>query len=81
MTFQPGGQQHLKSNPRRFVILDRDGTIIVDKHYLSDPDGVELLPGAADGLRRLQDLGLGLIVITQTCPLKLAPSIIAGLPP
>ena len=50
---------------RRFVLLDRDGTIIVEKHYLSDPDGVELIDGAAAGLRRLAELGLGLVVVTN----------------
>lgn len=50
---------------RRFVLLDRDGTIIVEKHYLSDPDGVELIGGAAEGLRRLRALGLGLAVVTN----------------
>jgi D-glycero-D-manno-heptose 1,7-bisphosphate phosphatase len=49
----------------RFVLLDRDGTIIVERRYLSDPDGVELLPGAVEGLKRLQDLGLGLAVVTN----------------
>lgn len=51
--------------PRRFVVLDRDGTVIVERHYLSDPRLVELLPGAAAGLRALRDLGLGLVVITN----------------
>lgn len=50
---------------KRFVLLDRDGTIIIDKHYLSDPDGVELLPGAINGLKRMQSLGLGLAVLTN----------------
>ena len=50
---------------RRFAILDRDGTIIVERHYLSDPAQVELLPGAARGLRRLSELGLGLVVVTN----------------
>jgi D-glycero-D-manno-heptose 1,7-bisphosphate phosphatase len=50
---------------RRFVLLDRDGTVIADKHYLSDPAGVELLPGAAEGLRRLADLGLGLVLVSN----------------
>jgi len=50
---------------RRFVILDRDGTILVERHYLSDPNQVQLIQGAAEGLRRLQGLGLGLIVITN----------------
>lgn len=49
----------------RFVILDRDGTIIVEKNYLSDPDEVELLPGAAKGLKRMREMGLGLVVITN----------------
>ncbi len=53
------------SDQRRFVLLDRDGTIIVQYEYLNDPDRVELLPGALDGLRRMRDLGLGLIVVTN----------------
>ena len=48
-----------------FVVLDRDGTIIVERHYLRDPTEVELLPGAAIGLRHLRELGLGLAVITN----------------
>ena len=51
--------------PRRFVLLDRDGTLIVEKNYLSDPDQVELIPGAAAGLRRLAGCGLGLVVLTN----------------
>lgn len=50
---------------RRFVFLDRDGTVNVDKHYLSDPDQLELLDGVGQGLRQLQNLGLGLIVVTN----------------
>ena len=50
---------------RRFVLLDRDGTIIVERNYLSDPDQVELLPHAVEGLRRLSLAGLGLIIITN----------------
>ncbi|MCY3023432.1 MAG: HAD family hydrolase [Planctomycetota bacterium] len=50
---------------RRFVILDRDGTVIVERNYLSDVDQVALLPGAAEGLRRMSVLGLGLVVITN----------------
>jgi D-glycero-D-manno-heptose 1,7-bisphosphate phosphatase len=50
---------------KRFVLIDRDGTINVEKDYLSDPAGLELIPGAADGLRSLQALGLGLVVVTN----------------
>jgi D-glycero-D-manno-heptose 1,7-bisphosphate phosphatase len=49
----------------RFVLLDRDGTINVEREYLSDPAGVVLLPNAAAGLRRLRALGFGLIVISN----------------
>src|SRR5579884_1443123 len=49
----------------RAVFLDRDGTLIVDKPYLADPNQIELLPGALDGLRRLQDAGYLLLVVTN----------------
>lgn len=50
---------------KKFVLLDRDGTITVEKHYLSDPKQVELIPGASKGLKKLMQLQLGLIVITN----------------
>ena len=50
---------------RQFVILDRDGTIIVERHYLSDPLQIEILPGAARGLRQLLAMGLGLVIVTN----------------
>jgi D-glycero-D-manno-heptose 1,7-bisphosphate phosphatase len=50
---------------RRFVILDRDGTIIEDREYLSDPQQVKLLPGAGAALRELRRMGFGLVVITN----------------
>ena len=51
--------------PQQFVLLDRDGTIIEERHYLSAPEQVELISGVADGLRRLSLMGLGLVVITN----------------
>ena len=47
------------------MVLDRDGTINVERHYLADPAQVELIDGAAEGLRHLRELGLELIVITN----------------
>jgi D-glycero-D-manno-heptose 1,7-bisphosphate phosphatase len=47
------------------VILDRDGTLIVEKHYLSRPEQVEIIPGAAEGLKRLRSLGYGAIIVTN----------------
>lgn len=47
------------------VFLDRDGTVIVDKHYLCEPEGVELLPGAVEGLRHMRSLGLALVLVSN----------------
>lgn len=49
----------------RAVFLDRDGTLIVDKPYSSDPDGIELLGGVSEGLFLLQEAGFRLIVVTN----------------
>ncbi|MCE9608519.1 MAG: HAD family hydrolase [Planctomycetia bacterium] len=49
----------------RYILLDRDGTIIVDRHFLADADGVELLPNAAEGLRRMARLGFRFIIVTN----------------
>ncbi len=50
---------------KRALFLDRDGTLIVDKVYLADPAGVELLPGAAQGLARARALGFMLFLFTN----------------
>ncbi len=47
------------------LFLDRDGTLIVDKVYLADPAGVELIAGAADALRRARALGYRLFLFTN----------------
>jgi len=50
---------------RRFALIDRDGTINVEKHYLSDPDHLELLPGAGEAIARLNKAGWGVVIITN----------------
>ena len=52
-------------NLKRFIILDRDGTITEECDHLSDPEQVKLIPGSASGMRKLRQLGLGLVVITN----------------
>ncbi len=47
------------------ILFDRDGTLIYDRHYLSDPAKVELLPGCMAGLRRMRASGLRLFVVTN----------------
>ena len=53
------------SDPRGAVFLDRDGTIIDDPGYLSDPAQVVLRPGAAEGLADLARAGWPLIVVSN----------------
>lgn len=50
---------------RRVALIDRDGTLNVDRHYLREPAELELLPGAVEGLTALRDAGWGLVVITN----------------
>ena len=47
------------------VFLDRDGTLIEEKDYLSDPAGVMVFPGAGVALRRLMDAGFKLVMVTN----------------
>jgi len=47
------------------LFLDRDGTIIIDKVYLADPAGVELIPGAAESLRQARAQGYLLFLFTN----------------
>ena len=47
------------------VFVDRDGTLIHDADYCSDPSQVKTFPGAADALRRLKKAGFKIIVITN----------------
>ena len=50
---------------KRFVLIDRDGTLNVEKQYLADPDQLELIPGSGEALRRLQDAGFGICLVTN----------------
>ena len=50
--------------PRYGAFLDRDGTIIEDPGYLSDPAEVRLIPGAATAIRKLNQQGW--VVVTTS---------------
>ena len=47
------------------MLLDRDGTIVVDRGHLSDPDELELIRGAGPALARLREQGLGLVIVSN----------------
>jgi histidinol-phosphate phosphatase family protein len=51
---------------RPALLVDRDGTLIVDLGYPRDPDRVELLPGACEVLRGLQDRFALVIISNQS---------------
>lgn len=55
----------MKTLGKKACLLDRDGTIIIDRVYLNDPDGISYLPGAIEGLRAMRDLGYLLFVVTN----------------
>ena len=55
----------LAAAPRGAVFFDRDGTLIHDTGYLSDPDLVELLPGVRETLLALREAGYLLFLFTN----------------
>jgi D-glycero-D-manno-heptose 1,7-bisphosphate phosphatase len=51
--------------PREAVFLDRDGTLIEEVHYLAVPEQVRLISGAAEAVRKLNDVGMLVVVVTN----------------
>ncbi len=49
----------------KVIVLDRDGTIVVDRHYLSDPEDLRFEPRAELALRRMVDMGYRLVIVTN----------------
>ncbi|MCK5127778.1 MAG: HAD-IIIA family hydrolase [candidate division Zixibacteria bacterium] len=47
------------------IFLDRDGTLIEDKHYLADPDKIEFIPGALETIKKLKELGYLIVIISN----------------
>ena len=54
-----------RSGKHPAVFLDRDGTIMHDVAYCSDPAKVRLFDDTRDALRRLKEAGFKVIVITN----------------
>jgi D-glycero-D-manno-heptose 1,7-bisphosphate phosphatase len=50
----------------RALLVDRDGTINEERHHLSDPDEVAVIPGSGAALARARtELGLDIVVVTN----------------
>jgi D-glycero-D-manno-heptose 1,7-bisphosphate phosphatase len=47
------------------VFLDRDGTLIAERNYLCKIEEVAVLPGAVEALKRLQDAGFKLFIVSN----------------
>lgn len=50
---------------RKAVFLDRDGTLIRNRHYGCDPNNIQLLDGVVEGLKFLKECGFMLVVVTN----------------
>lgn len=50
---------------RRALFLDRDGVINADHGYISGSDRFDVIEGVFDALRRAQELGYLLVVVTN----------------
>ena len=51
--------------PRPGILLDRDGTIIVDHGYVGSIDRVEFIDGASEAIARFNQAGVPVAVVTN----------------
>ncbi len=52
-------------NSSRALFVDRDGTIMIDKNFISDSDEIEFEPGSVEALRRAKAMGFKLVVLSN----------------
>ncbi len=53
------------SIPRPCVFLDRDGTVSKEAGYINHPDRIDLIPGSAQAIRKLNEKNILAIVVTN----------------
>jgi D-glycero-D-manno-heptose 1,7-bisphosphate phosphatase len=53
------------ARPAPALFLDRDGAVIEERHYLSDPAGVALIDGAGDCIRRAAARRWHVVLVTN----------------
>jgi rfaE bifunctional protein nucleotidyltransferase chain/domain len=58
-------RQPAQSKLRKAIFLDRDGVINKDKAYVHRWEDFEFVPGAIDGMLRLQEAGYALVIVTN----------------
>ncbi len=77
----PSGGARAGALDRPVLFLDRDGVLLVEKDYLSDPAGVEFLPGVPAALARAREAGFLLIGVSNQSGLgrgRIAPEAFAA---
>lgn len=66
LPIRPSGLEQLNgARPRAGVLLDRDGTIIVDHGYVGSIDRVQLIEGAAEAIATFNAAGIPVAVVTN----------------
>ncbi|HIE32598.1 MAG TPA: HAD-IIIA family hydrolase, partial [Thermodesulfobacteriaceae bacterium] len=56
---------------RPVVFLDRDGTVNEEVGYLNHISRLKIIPGAAEGIKRLKAAGFAVVIVTnQTGPAR-----------
>ena len=49
----------------RAVFVDRDGTLTVERGYITRPEDLELIAGAAEAVRALNDAGVPVVLVSN----------------
>ncbi len=55
----------MKPHVKKALFLDRDGTLIEERDFLHRPEEVVIFPGVAQALKKLQDAGFALFIVTN----------------
>jgi len=64
----------MSTNAKFTVFVDRDGTICYDKHYMSNPADIELIPTVAKAIRKLNEAHIP--VISRHQPIRNRPMLL-----
>lgn len=59
------GSAPIKKNINKAVFLDRDGTVNEEVGYMTDLEKLRLIPGAGRAIRRLNDAGFKVVLVTN----------------
>lgn len=62
------GTAHIERKPAKqtpAAFFDRDGTVIEEADYLHEPERIRILPNALEGMKRFQDMGYRILLISN----------------